>query len=149
LEALKGATMSKKRGPELGNRNAIKHGWYASSFSIAEKSPLTIQGEGYFNDEIAQLRAHIARTAHSIRNKNHMPIKDYLAALCTLTLEIVRLESLTFLLINPLAEISGFQQAIEKGIELACQDLGVHNYFNPPAPISAVHENDREPGVVR
>lgn len=141
--------MSKKRGPQLGNRNAIKHGDYASSFSTADKSPLTIEVKGVFNEEIAQLRTRIARTTHSIRSKADLPLEDYLAALCTITLAIGRFENLTFLLINPLDEISGFQQAIEEGIELARQDLGVHNYFNPPASISAVHENDREPGVVR
>jgi len=87
--------MKKKPGAPPGNRNALKHGFYARSFSPAERNSLASEMLGQFKDEIPLLRVLLARTAQSLQQQKGLSFEDQLSALRTVTLAIGRLESLT------------------------------------------------------
>jgi hypothetical protein len=94
LPPAKGAS-KRKRGAPRGNRNALKHGFYARSFSASEKSSLDLGILGDFKDEIPLLRVLIARTAQSLKEEKDLSFEGKLCALRTFTLAFGRLESLT------------------------------------------------------
>jgi hypothetical protein len=83
-----------RRGPPLGNKNAVKHGFYAHSFHKVEGGKLDTDLQGKFDDEIALMRILILRTADSIKDSSHMTTDEYLASLRGITLAIGRLESI-------------------------------------------------------
>ena len=87
--------MKNKRGAPRGNKNALKHGFYARSFTSTEQSALTENVLGQFKDEIPLLRVLIARTAQSLTQEKNLSLEDELTALRTITLAVGRLESLT------------------------------------------------------
>jgi hypothetical protein len=65
----------RKRGAPLGNRNAVKHGFYSRAFNKDEQSDLhlaaDIQG---FTQEIALLRFEILKAASGGDTRNLAPI---------------------------------------------------------------------------
>ena len=53
----------KKRGGQPGNTNALKHGFYAKNFSLAERRGLQVTKGVVLGDEIALLRVLIRRSS--------------------------------------------------------------------------------------
>lgn len=122
--------MTKKRGAQPGNANALKHGFYARFFNRAEKTALSNSVSGNLNDEIPLLRTFIARTVRSIQGQADLPLEDELASLRAITLAIGRLESMIRTQRLALGELSATDQAIQEGLRLAREDLHIPDYFN-------------------
>jgi hypothetical protein len=73
--------MPNKGGAPLGNKNALKHGFYAHSFHRTESRNLDTDILGQFEDEIALMRVLILRTAESIKDNPQLSLMEYLTAL--------------------------------------------------------------------
>jgi hypothetical protein len=64
----------RKQGAQPGNKNALKHGFYADKFTAAESTKLDSQGETDLKAEIAALRVCIDRLLNEL---DFRPQDDY------------------------------------------------------------------------
>lgn len=82
------------RGAQPGNRNALKHGFYASLFDPAEIRKLNRLKENELEEEIALLRVLIKRVVASMPPKMEMPSSLILHAMRILTYAVACVEKL-------------------------------------------------------
>ncbi len=61
-------TTHRKRGGQPGNTNALKHGFYASSFTSTEAADLDAVLAQNLDDEISMLRVALRRTFEVVAN---------------------------------------------------------------------------------
>ncbi len=73
------------RGGQVGNTNALKHGFYASVFNPGEIRKLEKITKAEINDEIALLRVLIKRTVVSMNGQSNLDIFDYLRVIRVIT----------------------------------------------------------------
>lgn len=66
------------RGGQVGNTNALKHGFYASTFKTEEIRKLEKMDEIEINDDLALLRTLIKRAVISMNGLSKLEIIEYL-----------------------------------------------------------------------
>jgi len=82
----------RRRGGQPGNRNALKHGFYASRFRKADLNALEACRSTGLADEINLLRVHIRRVVELGANVNQLDQSiDLLRALCFAVVSLTRL----------------------------------------------------------
>ena len=84
----------KKRGGQPGNTNAIKHGFYAKNFSLAERRGLQVTKGVVLGDEIALLRVLIRRFAEQIQASQGVALMESAQLLAVISEAMLRLASL-------------------------------------------------------
>ena len=89
------APTRRKRGGQPGNANALRHGFYAKSFTDAEMGRLDKDIEGEFIDEIALARTNAARLADLLKDYKNMSIDDVVSASNALNHYLDRIQSLS------------------------------------------------------
>lgn len=124
----------KNPGAQPGNKNALKHGFYANKFTAEETKRLDTQGDLTVTDEITALRICLDRLLKEIsfdeRTKtdaqlNRIRDDHYLHQLNTLSSIAQAIGTLkrTDYLIRGKSE--GIQQSILEALELVRLDLGI------------------------
>ena len=88
-------TIKRKPGAQPGNGNALRHGFYAKSFTEAEMRRLDKDIEGEFIDEIALARTNAARLAELLKDYKHMSLEDFVSASHALNNYLDRIQSLS------------------------------------------------------
>jgi hypothetical protein len=73
------------RGGQIGNTNALKHGFYASVFKPGEIRKLDKMNKTEINDEIALLRVLIKRTVVSMYGLSNLDMFTYLRGIRVIT----------------------------------------------------------------
>lgn len=125
---------AKKRGAQPGNKNALRHGFYASKFTQDEKTRLDGQTATDVTAEIALLRVCIDRLLNELdfdpiertdANGNTSRDMHYLHQLNTLSTIAASIGTLarTEYLIRGKSE--GVQQSILEALELVRLELGL------------------------
>jgi hypothetical protein len=89
------ATPKRKPGAQPGNANALRHGFYAKSFTEAEMCRLDKDIEGEFIDEIALARTNAARLAELLKDYHNMSLEDFVSASNALNNYLERIQSLS------------------------------------------------------
>jgi hypothetical protein len=89
------APTKRKRGGQPGNANALRHGFYAKSFTDAEMGRLDKDIEGEFIDEIALARTNAARLADLLKDYRNMSLDDVVSASNALNHYLDRIQSLS------------------------------------------------------
>ena len=84
----------KKRGGQPGNTNAIKHGFYAKNFSLAERRSLQATNGVVLGDEIALLRVLIRRFAEQIQASQGVALMESAQHLAVISEAMLRLGNL-------------------------------------------------------
>ena len=82
----------RRRGAPLGNRNALKHGFYSHAFTRQECQRLGNAMTGQFKDKEILLDVIINRAWEAIQEVD-MPYEEWLSAVRTISLAIGRKES--------------------------------------------------------
>ncbi len=124
----------RNRGAQPGNKNALKHGFYADKFTAAESTKLDSQGETDLKAEIAALRVCIDRLLNEVNfspktvtdaNGNTLRDMHYLHQLNTLTAMTQSVGTLarTEYLIRGKNE--GIQKSLLEALEMVRLDLGI------------------------
>jgi len=124
----------RKQGAQPGNKNALKHGFYADKFTAAESTKLDSQGETDLKAEIAALRVCIDRLLNQLdfdpvflNDANGDTLRDmhYLHQLNTLTAMTQSVGTLarTEYLIRGKNE--GIQKSLLEALEMVRLDLGI------------------------
>ena len=85
----------RKPGGQPGNANALRHGFYAKSFTEAEMRRLEEDIEGEFIDEIALARTNAARLAELLKDYRNMSLLDVVSASNALNNYLDRIQSLS------------------------------------------------------
>ena len=85
----------RKPGAQPGNSNALRHGFYAKSFTEAEMRRLDKDIEGEFIDEIALARTNAARLAELLKDYKSMSLVDVVSASNALNNYLDRIQSLS------------------------------------------------------
>ena len=85
----------RKPGGQPGNANALRHGFYAKSFTEAEMRRLDKDIEGEFIDEIALARTNAARLAELLKDYRNMSLLDVVSASNALNNYLDRIQSLS------------------------------------------------------
>ena len=85
----------RKPGAQPGNGNALRHGFYAKSFTEAEMRRLDKDIEGEFIDEIALARTNAARLAELLKDYKNMSLVDVVSASNALNNYLDRIQSLS------------------------------------------------------
>ena len=85
----------RRRGAQPGNSNALRHGFYAKSFTDAEMGRLDKDIEGEFVDEIALARTNAARLADLLKDYKNMSLDDFVSASNALNKYLDRIQSLS------------------------------------------------------
>jgi hypothetical protein len=83
----------RKPGGQVGNNNALKHGFYARYFTKAEVDRLDTDVKGELQDEEELLRLYLARVAATIKD-GHMDHDKYVSDTRTVSLAVGRIESI-------------------------------------------------------
>jgi len=91
----KNTTALGKRGGQLGNTNALRHGFYSKSFTLSEMSALDANVKGEFHDELSVCRVNAARLAELMQDYKNMSPKDFIAASNALNNYLDHIRSLT------------------------------------------------------
>ena len=84
----------RKRGGQPGNTNAIKHGFYAKNFSLAERRSLQATNGVVLGDEIALLRVLIRRFAEQIQASQGLSLTESAQHLAVISEAMLRLGNL-------------------------------------------------------
>jgi hypothetical protein len=87
--------IKRKPGAQPGNSNALRHGFYAKSFTEAEMLRLDKDIEGEFIDEIALARTNAARLAELLKDYKNMSLVDVVSASNALNNYLDRIQSLS------------------------------------------------------
>ena len=87
--------IKRKPGAQPGNGNALRHGFYAKSFTEAEMGRLDKDIEGEFIDEIALARTNAARLAELLKDYQNMSLVDVVSASNALNNYLDRIQSLS------------------------------------------------------
>jgi len=85
----------RKPGGQPGNANALRHGFYAKSFTEAEMRRLEEDIEGEFIDEIALARTNAARLAELLKDYRNMSLLDVVSASNALNNYLDRIQGLS------------------------------------------------------
>ncbi len=90
------ATQPKRRKPggQPGNTNAVKHGFYAKNFSLAERRSLQATEGVVLGDEISLLRVLIRRFAEQIQASQGVALNESAMHLAVISEAMLRLGSL-------------------------------------------------------
>ncbi|MBE0681121.1 MAG: hypothetical protein IH589_04345 [Anaerolineales bacterium] len=86
--------MKRKRGGQLGNNNARKHGFYSESFKFLENELLSSSESENFEDEIKLIRVIIKRTMDKIAEENNLTLEENLSVMRTVSFAAAVLERL-------------------------------------------------------
>ena len=84
----------KKRGGQPGNTNALKHGFYAKNFSLAERRGLQAVEGVILGDEIGLLRVLIRRFAEQMQASQGVALNESAVHLAVVSEAMLRLASL-------------------------------------------------------
>jgi hypothetical protein len=84
----------RKRGGQLGNTNALKHGFYTNNFSLAERQGLESINQIVLADEIALLRVLIRRFSAQILASQGVSLNESAQHLAVISEAMLRLASL-------------------------------------------------------
>lgn len=125
---------TRKKGAQPGNKNALKHGFYADKFTAAENSRLDSQGTTDLLAEIALLRICVDRLLQELdfsektnadAQGNNIRDVHYLQQLNTLTAMTQSIATLarTEYLIRGKNE--GIQKSLLEALEMVRLDLGI------------------------
>jgi hypothetical protein len=87
--------IKRKPGAQPGNGNALRHGFYAKSFTEAEMRRLDKDIEGEFIDEIALARTNASRLAELLKDYKNMSLADFVSASNALNNYLDRIQSLS------------------------------------------------------
>jgi hypothetical protein len=87
--------IKRKPGAQPGNGNALRHGFYAKSFTEAEMRRLDKDIEGEFIDEIALARTNASRLAELLKDYKNMDLDDVVSASNALNNYLDRIQSLS------------------------------------------------------
>ncbi len=87
--------IKRKPGAQPGNGNALRHGFYAKSFTEAEMRRLDKDIEGEFIDEIALARTNASRLAELLKDYKNMSLDDVVSASNALNNYLDRIQSLS------------------------------------------------------
>ncbi len=87
--------IKRKPGAQPGNGNALRHGFYAKSFTKAEMRRLDKDIEGEFIDEIALARTNASRLAELLKGYKSMSLNDVVSASNALNNYLDRIQSLS------------------------------------------------------
>ncbi len=85
--------MTKKKGAQPGNVNALKHGLYSDRFTLQERTKL-LNIDKSLNSEIDLLRVMIDRYISSFTSIENPTQSNYLEVITNLSLVMIRLASL-------------------------------------------------------
>ena len=118
----------RKRGAQPGNKNALKHGFYAGNFSSTELTDLEVSLAKGLGDEIALLRVLIRCFACDLEAKDALDPSESAGHLAIISDAMVRLGSLlrTDRLLAG-AEDSAVMKTITAAIGTFTEDLGPYN----------------------
>ncbi len=83
----------RKPGGQLGNNNALKHGFYSRYFTGLEVDQLENEVQGELQDEEDLIRLYLARVAKTLKD-GQMNYDKYVADLRTVSLAVGRIESI-------------------------------------------------------
>jgi hypothetical protein len=86
--------MKRKRGAQLGNSNAFKHGLYSASFSESENELLSSLSVQSFNDERELIRVVMRRAMEQLSRQQSLTLEESFSALRTFSLAAAVLERL-------------------------------------------------------
>jgi hypothetical protein len=121
----------KKRGPPFGNSNAYKHGFYAGSFSPAEKKLLEGDGADQLLHEETLLRVLTRRTWHSMHLVSSLiPWQEYLFTVRTISYAVFVIAKLQRARRRFFGDMTDLEKDIQLGLSEACADLGILDYFH-------------------
>jgi hypothetical protein len=87
--------IKRKPGAQPGNGNALRHGFYAKSFTEAEMRRLDKDIEGEFIDEIALARTNASRLAELLKDYKNMSLADIVSVSNALNNYLDRIQSLS------------------------------------------------------
>jgi hypothetical protein len=87
-------TGCRKRGGQPGNTNALKHGFYAKYFSLAERRGLEATEGAVLGGEIGLLRVLIRRFAEQVQASQGVALNESAQHLAVVSEAMVRLASL-------------------------------------------------------
>jgi hypothetical protein len=83
----------RKPGGQIGNNNALKHGFYSRYFTKAEVDRLENGIQGELQDEESLIRLYLARVAETLKD-GQMTHDKYIYDLRTISLAVGRIESI-------------------------------------------------------
>jgi len=85
---------ARKRGGQLGNRNAYKYGFYARAYRKSEQLEISSSGRGCVQDEINLIRVLVADIAQDIQPAQNLSFQENISTLHAVSLALARLDSL-------------------------------------------------------
>jgi uncharacterized protein YjcR len=85
----------RKRGGQLGNKNAFRHGFYSKAYTLSEMQQLDSNVKGEFLDEINLARVNASHLAELMKDYKTMPFTDFIAASNALNNYLDRIQSLS------------------------------------------------------
>jgi hypothetical protein len=109
--------ITRKRGGQKGNRNALKHGYYSRIFSKEEKADFCSAGDVEGIDEEIALMRHVIKTTASKKDDKHL-------------LLLVRAANALNKLIRTRQKIQGRYSGLKEAIEKVVREV------NPPMGIN-------------
>jgi len=131
----------KKRGGQLGNSNAVTHGFYARDFTAAEKALLNAEDLDHLHGEESVLHVLIARTWRSLRSvlPNGINSQEYLFTVRCLTYAAYVVEKIQRVRRRLFGDSTELEKDIQQGLDEARKALGINNFLDP--------EKKDEPGL--
>ena len=87
-------TMNRKRGGQVGNNNALKHGFYSESFKLVENELLSSSDSENFESEIKLIRIIIKRTMDKIAQEDDLTLEENLSVMRTVSFAAAVLDRL-------------------------------------------------------
>lgn len=85
----------RRRGAQPGNLNALRHGFYANSYTKSDMQNLDSNVKGEFLDEINLARVNVSHLAELMKDYKHMPLQDFVSASNALNNYLDRIQSLS------------------------------------------------------
>jgi hypothetical protein len=125
--------MKNNRGGQLGNSNALKHGFYARAFTPSEKDLLKADDLDQLRGEEALLHVLVLRVWRSLRSvlPDGITSQEYLFTLRCLTYATFVIEKLQRVRRRLFGDKSELEKDIRQGLDEARKDLGISDFLHP------------------
>ena len=122
-----------KRGGQLGNSNALKHGFYARAFTPFEKNLLKADDLDQLRGEEALLHVLVLRVWRSLRSvlPDGITWQEYLFTLRCITYATFVIEKLQRVRRRLFGDSTELEKDIQQGLDEARKDLGINDFLHP------------------
>jgi len=122
-----------KRGGQLGNSNALKHGFYARAFTPSEKDLLKADDLDQLRGEEALLHVLVLRVWRSLRSvlPGGITWQEYLFTLRCITYATFVIEKLQRVRRRLFGDSTELEKDIRQGLDEARKDLGINDFLHP------------------